>query len=109
MDAPPVNLSTANGEPLPNCGAHRIFSYTRSGHRVGRVFYDANVEMPILAVSELSKEGPRGSEIQLRANDGFIRDLSTGFKQPVVKRRGVYFTKLLVKKSSPGFTRPGQP
>ena len=104
-----MNLSTTNGDPLQNCGTHRIFSYTSNGHRTNRIFYDANVEMPILAMSKLSKEGPSGSEVRLQAEDGFIKDLSTGQRQPVVKRRGVCFTKLLVKKNNPGVARPGQP
>ena len=53
-------------------------SYNRDGSRLGRMFYDAVVEMPSLAVLELSKEGLHGSEVRLRQKDGFIRDLHTG-------------------------------
>ena len=89
-------------------------AYNQDGSTVKRVFYNADVEMPILAVSELSKEGPAGSEVRLRLKDGYIRDLHTGQEQPVVKRRGVYFTKMYMRKSGPpdpssGFTRPGLP
>ena len=114
VHAPPISLSTANGEPLPHTGAHRVISYTKDGSPIARTFYDANVEMPILAVSELSKEGKRGSDVRLRQRDGYIRDLHTGYRQPVVKRRGVYFTKMYIKKPnlSTGesvFSRPGHP
>ena len=70
--------------------------------------------MPILAVSELSKEGVYGSEVRLRQKDGFIRDLQTGNRQQIVKRRGVYFTKMYIRKPNnlsvdSGFIRPGHP
>ena len=114
VDAPPINLSTASGESLPHSGAHRVTSYHRNGSRVARTFYDADVEMPILAVSELSKEGESGSEVRLRQRDGYIKDLHTGHRQHVVKRRGVYFTKMFIKKPrtpvpESGFIRPGTP
>ena len=114
VSAPSITLSTANGGALPHRGAHQVTAYNQDGSTVKRVFYNADVEMPILAVSELSKEGPAGSEVRLRLKDGYIRDLHTGQEQPVVKRRGVYFTKMYMRKSGPpdpssGFTRPGLP
>ena len=114
VQAPSISLSTANGESLPHSGAHKVTSYNKDGSKVTRTFYDANVEMPILAVSEISKEGRHGSDVRLRQKDGYIRDNYTGHRQPVVKRRGVYFTKMYIRK--PGsrindsvFSRPGQP
>ena len=112
VSAPPITLSTANGESLPHSGAHRATSYNKNGSSVARVYYDADVEMPILAVSELSKEGQCGSEVRLRQKDGYIRDLHTRIDQPVVKRRGVYFTKLFIRRPrnpESGFIRPGTP
>ena len=114
VSAPSISLSTANGESLPHSGAHRVISYNRDGSQVGRIFYDADVEMPILAVSELSREGRNGSEVRLRQRDGFIRDLQSGNRQQIVKRRGVYFTKMYIRKLdnlSPDsvFIRPGHP
>ena len=111
VTAPSITLSTANGEALHHHGAHRLTAYNQDGSAVDRVFYNADVEMPILAVSELSKEGPSGSEVRLRLKDGYIRYFHTGNRQRVVKRRGVYFTKRYVRKSntSSGFHRPGHP
>ena len=114
VSAPSISLSTANGESLPHSGAHRVISYNRDGSQVGRIFYDADVEMPILAVSELSREGRNGSEVRLRQRDGFIRDLQNGNRQQIVKRRGVYFTKMYIRKldnlsTDSGFIRPGHP
>ena len=112
--APTITLSTANGEPLHHTGAHRVTSYTQDGAPVRRVFYDANVEMPILAVSELSKEGLTGSDVRLQQRGGYIRDLTTGTRQQIVKRRGVYFTKMYIRKHGrhtvdSGFARPVLP
>ena len=112
--APTITLSTANGEPLHHAGAHRVTSYTQDGAPVRRVFYDANVEMPILAVSELSKEGLTGSDVRLQQRGGYIRDLTTGKRQQIVKRRGVYFTKMYIRKHGrhtidSGFARPVLP
>ena len=114
MNAPPLKLSTADGELLPNAGARRVTSYTQDGQKVNRVFYEADVEMPILAVSELSQEGRSGSEVSLRRRDGYLEDLQTGQCQPFVKRRGVYFMKMLVRKScasgaESGFARQSTP
>ena len=114
VKAPTITLSTANGKALPHAGAHRVTSYTSDGAQVNRVFYDANVEMPILAVSELTKEGLTGSDVLLQQRSGYIRDLTTGQQQQIVKRRGVYFTQMYIRKSGKhsidsGFTRPVHP
>ena len=96
--APQITLSTANGDLLPNSGARRVTSYLRDGTPCHRVFYDADVEMPILSVAELSKEGPKGSEIRLRRRDGFLEDNASGKRQYIVRRRGVYFMKMYMKR-----------
>ena len=54
--------------------------YDRSGSSCDRLFYEAPVEMPILSVTELSKEGHSGSEIRFRAKDGEIVGNATGKK-----------------------------
>ena len=107
--APAITLSAANGEVVPNDGAHCVDSMHRDGTKTSRVFYHANVDMPILAVSELTKEGEHGSEIRFRRKDGIMIDNATGRRQHFVKRKGVYFIKLYVRKSggaNSGFTRP---
>ena len=61
--------------------------------------YEAPVEMPILSVTELSKEGKDGSEVRFRHKDGDIIDNATGKKCHFVKRMGVYFMRLYFPKS----------
>ena len=104
-----MSLSTANGAPMPNRGAREITTLTQNGTPITRRFYDADVEMPILCVAELSLEGDAGSDVRFRRRDGYIEDLATGHREYFVKRKGVYFTKLYVPKSkfnSTGFARP---
>ena len=77
-----------------------------------RPFYDALVEMPIVAVTELAKEGDAGSEVRFRIQDGEIIDNLTGKRCQSVKRTGVYFMHIYFPKSacghkrSEGFGRP---
>ena len=80
----------------------------RDGTKTPRIFYDADVDMPIVAVAELTQEGEQGSDVRLRKRDGYVEDNVTGRRQYFIKRKGVYFMKLFVPKDiSAGFTRPG--
>ena len=64
--APKISLTIANGDALPNRGARAVTCYDRHGNKCERLFYDAPVEMPIVAVTELAKEGEAGSEVRFR-------------------------------------------
>ena len=82
----------------------------RDGTKTARVFYEADVEMPILAVTELTQEGDQGSEVRFRRKDGFIEDNLTGRREHFVKWKGVYFVKVFVPKAvdaSSDLIRPG--
>lgn len=110
VEAPSITLSTANGEILPNDGAHMVRTMHRDGTQISRKFYRANVDMPILAVTELAQEGNHGSEVRFHRNHGVVIDKETKKRQHFLRRRGVYFIKLYVPKSNSGtsgFTRPG--
>ena len=102
-------MSAANGEIIPNDGAHCVETMHGDGMKTSRVFYMANVDMPILAVAELTKEGTLGSEVRFRKKDGLMVDNATGHRQHFVKRKGVYFIKLYVPKDAEHpsvFSRP---
>ena len=108
--APAIALTTANGDSLPNRGACEVTTLNKSGASVTRKFYDADVEMPILSVAELSQEGSDGSDVRFRKRDGYVEDLASHQREYFIKRRGVYFMKLYVprpKNQASGFTRPG--
>ena len=98
--APRISLTIANGETLRNRGARIATCFHKSGSQCERTFYDAPVEMPILSVTEISKEGRSGSEVRFRAKDGVIIDNATGRTTPFVKRMGVYFMRLYFRKNA---------
>ena len=56
--------------------------------------------MPILAVTELTKEGTVGSEVRFPKKDGLMVDNATGHRQHFVQRKGVYFITLFVHKDA---------
>ena len=112
-DAPAISLTVANGVHMPNSGARRVITYNKDGTKVERIFYEVDVEMPILSVAELSEEGVEGSEVRFRKKGGDMEDTLTGRRCLFVKRKGVYFVKLYVPKGTasqkplePGFARP---
>ena len=51
MEAPQIILTTANGAKLPNSGAVRVVAKSKEGIETSRIFDEALVEMPILAVA----------------------------------------------------------
>ena len=78
-----------------------------------RIFYEADVDMPILSVAEISQEGSQGSEVSFRKKNGFIEDVHSGQRMHFIKRKGVYVIRLRVPKNGKlthepemGFTRP---
>ena len=99
-DAPAISLTVANGVHMPNSGARRVVTFSKDGTRVERIFYEADVEMPILSVAELSDEGERGSEVCFRRRDGYIEDSHTGRQCFFVTLKGEYLVKLYVPKRS---------
>ena len=110
VDAPAISLTAANGSALPNRGARAVTTMGKNGVSTTRRFYDADVEMPILSVAELSDEGSEGSDVRFRRRDGYVEDNKSGSREYFVKRRGVYFTKLYVPRINDritGFARPG--
>ena len=106
VEAPKISLTIANGDVMRNQGAGEVTSFSRDGTKSTRVFYEAPVEMPILSVAELSKEGDFGSEVRFRVKDGIICDNLTGRQVHFVKRKGVYFMRLYFPKSKPVFAGP---
>ena len=114
-DAPEISLTTADGKLMRNQGAMKITTRSTEGVVRERTFYNAPVEMPILSVACLALEGDEGSSTTFRRIDGFIEDSHTQQRQHFVKRKGVYFMKLFMKRAddglhderNTGFTRPG--
>ena len=81
---------------------------TLEGHVINQTFEDADVDMPILAITELAANGLRGSDVIFRMHDGSIVDLEKNATSRFVRRKGVYFIKVYTPNDNmSGFTRPG--
>ena len=68
---------------------------TTTGHKVSIPFVNANVQMPILSIAKLASE----HDANFRQEDGDLVHRTTGNKIPFVKRCGVYFMQVAVKRS----------
>ena len=111
-----VRLTTATGQEVKSGGVFKVECKTAEGNTIIQEFEDTDVDMPIVSVSSLSKNGSDGSQVNFRQNGGEVVDLFNGDASKFVKRRGVYFMKLFYKKSQslpdknkkPVFSRPGR-
>ena len=105
-----VRMATASGEELKSRGCFRLDAFSSEGNPISQVFEDADVDMPIMAVGELSTNGDLGSNVLFRKNDGDLIDIKTNAVSKFVRRKGVYFMRIYVprdNRQSPGFQRPG--
>ena len=87
----PVRLSTASGEEMVSSTKFTIQGRTAEGRARTTTFVDAKVDMPILAVSDLSKEGKFGSNIGFDTHGGAITDKITNAKSSFIKVNGVFY------------------
>ena len=94
----PVRLTTASGEVVKAKGQFLVKARLTEGHRTQTRFLDAPVDMPVLAVSQISQGGALGSDVSFSNTGGTITDNQTGVKTAFVKRNGVYFLRLIVRK-----------
>ena len=105
-----VKMATANGEELKSRGCFRLDALSAEGNRISQTFEDADVDMPIMAVTELSANGDIGSQVVFNEQDGQVVDQRTQATSKFYKRRGVYFMKLYIlkdKSNDMDFHRPG--
>ena len=103
-----VKMATANGEELKSRGCFDLQLMTQEGNIINQTFEDTDVDMPILAVTELAANGLQGSDVIFRQHDGSIVDLEKNAASRFVRRKGVYFIKVYTPNDNmSGFTRPG--
>ena len=105
-------MATASGEELPSRGCFDIDALTAEGNQLSQTFDDADVDMPIMSVGEISTNGELGSNVLFGERDGYIVDIKTGATSKFYRRRGVYFIKIYVRKdklAAVDFPRPGAP
>lgn len=78
------------------------------GSIITQIFEDADVDTPIMSVTELAANGKLGSDMLFRNHDGAIVDVKTNATSEFDRRKGVYFMKIFTPKSKDsGFSRPG--
>ena len=105
-----VRMATANGEELKSRGCFKLKAYSAEGNLISQTFEDADVDMPIMSVVELSENGALGTDVVFRKKDGAMVDVQSNSTSKFVRRKGVYFMKLFVprnKAANPDFIRPG--
>ena len=103
-----VKMATASGEELKSRGCFTLDLLTAEGNSIQQTFEDADVDIPIMSVTELASNGPIGSDVIFRKNDGAIVDLQSGAVSKFLRRKGVYFIKVFtLKNRQSSFTRPG--
>ena len=96
----------ANGTRIPNLGQLKVSFQTAEGHRCGMPFQVAEVEKPLIAVSQLAAAG---NTVTLEKDSGTIRHNITGKTIKLDRRGGVYTMKMCVSDGGASdFPRPGR-
>ena len=108
LKASAVRMATANGEELKSRGCFKLEVLSSEGNILTKTFEDADVDMPIMSVTELASNGQLGSDVVFRKHEGAIVDVKTNAISKFVRRKGVYFMKIFTPKNNEsGFKRPG--
>ena len=94
-------MTAANGSKIRDEGQMTVRVKTANGHQVSIPFVNADVQMPILSVAKLAVE----HDTHFRQNDGELVHRATGKSIPFVKKAGVYFMPVAVKKTVVGNTK----
>ena len=109
-----TRMSMADGTELPSRGNFFLPAISAEGHDLSQTFEDADVEMPICAVSALSScGGDPGSRVIFEYDRGKIVKVSDDGSSSFIKKKGVYFVKLFVPRKPQSdtadsvFSRPG--
>ena len=90
-----ARMATASGQELVSRGTFRVKGRTSEGQVVEPNFEDVDVDMPIVAVNDLSQEN---TEVIFRKGSSELLDIHTGRRSRFAKQRGVYFMKIYYKK-----------
>ena len=90
----------ADGTELPSRRNFFLPAISAEGHDLSQTFEDADVEMPICAVSVLSScGGDPGSRVIFEYDRGKITKVSDDGSSSFIKKKGVYFVKLFVPRN----------
>ena len=78
-------MATANGHELKSRGTFTVKGMTAEGQRVMPNFEDTDVDMPIIAVNDISQDD---TEVIFRQGDNEMVDVRSGRKSMFAKKRG---------------------
>ena len=103
----------ANGARIPNLGQQRVSFRPSEGHGCSLRFQVADVERPLISVSQLGKTGHK---VEFDGDKGHIVHVRTGRRLRLQREGGVYVLKVRVRVKpdqsapggTPGFTRHGR-
>ena len=90
-----ARMATANGHELKSRGTFSLSALTVEGQEIQPNFEDTDVEMPIVAVTDISKDS---LEVSFREDESELISANTGRRSKFMKQRGVYFMKMFYKK-----------
>ena len=94
----------ANGAAIPNLGETTLAFRDPEGRPCGLGFQVAQVERPLVAVSQLADSG---HEVVFRQDGGHILHVASGRRLPLERSRGVYLLKMMVdEEPAADFPRP---
>ena len=104
---PKVVLSTASAQLIEGGDNFTITAQTSEGHEMRTTFVDADVDMPIISGAVLYDDD---NDIVFSRNGGVVLH-ADGRQSRFIKRRGVYFMQLRIKRPATqsidtGFARP---
>ena len=111
-----ARMATADNHQLKSRGTFEVQATTAEGQIICPKFEDTDVEMPILAVNDISGDD---KEVIFRQSRSELVDGNTGTRSRFVKKKGVHFVKMYYQKNQclddcgcdtkPVFGRPGMP
>ena len=93
----------ANGTRIKNLGEMAVNFLSPEGHRCSLPVQVAEVEKPLVAVSQLAAAG---NVVELGSDGGCITNKRTGMKLNLTRRDGVYVLPMKVPAAASGFPRP---
>jgi hypothetical protein len=100
-----MKYRAANGTRIANLGQLSVEFATAEGYACGMPFQVAEVERPLVAVSQLAAAGNR---VELNKDGGSITNLKTGKSIALVRKGGVYILSMLVAARVLDFPRQGR-
>ena len=92
-------MAIASGEELKSRGCFKLEVLSSKGNKFTHTFENADVDMPIMAVTELALNGELGSDVVFRKHNRAVMDMQTQAPSKFVRWTGVYFMNIFSPKN----------